>query len=214
MSALCLEGHTFFPFILSVFKLASFPKLINAFKYLLLLRKGRKESREEGREEEGKEKDSRQTRKKDTKKEKEKIRNSSSLFLCFGCTKWHLSSQPGGTLHPSSWKCSLNRWATEQVPTLLSYLVYFTSKLLEKQVTHIPNFLPRTHPSALCGLSFPIPPLNSLSELPVYFHSDKFPLAPRNAQIKCDWPLGQGGGFTECHFPLSHDQAQTRRCIQ
>ena len=35
-SALCLGGRTFFPFILSVFKLASFPKLISAFKYLLL----------------------------------------------------------------------------------------------------------------------------------------------------------------------------------
>ena len=80
MSALCLEGHTFFPFILSVFKLASFPKLINAFKYLLLLRKGRKESREEGREEEGKEKDSRQTRKKTQRKKKKK---SEILQVCF-----------------------------------------------------------------------------------------------------------------------------------
>lgn len=82
-SALCLEGHRFFLFILSVFKLASFPKPISVFKYLLLLREGRKEGREEGREEEGKEKDSKATRKKDTKKEKERIRNSSSLFLSF-----------------------------------------------------------------------------------------------------------------------------------
>ena len=82
-SALCLEGHRFFLFILSVFKLASFPKPISAFKYLLLLREGRKEGREEGREEEGKEKDSKATRKKDTKKEKERIRKSSSLFLSF-----------------------------------------------------------------------------------------------------------------------------------
>ena len=104
MSALCLEGHTFFPFILSVFKLASFPKLINAFKYLLLLKKeGRKAGRKAGRKR-GRKKTQRQTRKKDTKKEKEKIRNSSSLFLCFGCTKCILvpNQESPCTPHPGS----------------------------------------------------------------------------------------------------------------
>lgn len=93
-SALCLEGHRFFLLILSVFKLASFPKPISAFKYLLLLR-GRKEGREEGREEEGKEKDSKATRKKTQRKKKKELEILQvCFFLFFGCTKWHLSSQP------------------------------------------------------------------------------------------------------------------------
>ena len=77
MSALCLEGHTFFPFILSVFKLASFPKLINAFKYLLLLRKGRKESREEGRK---RLKANKKKRHKERKRKNQKFFKSVSLF--------------------------------------------------------------------------------------------------------------------------------------
>ena len=124
--------------------LASFPKLINAFKYLLSLRKGREEDggggrggKEGGREEEGK-----RLRGKPEKKTQRKKKNQKGKLLQFYLVFffWQcqaacgiLVSSPGIEPAPPEVEArSLNHWTAREAPILFSYLGYFTIKLLER----------------------------------------------------------------------------------
>ena len=120
----------FFSFIFSVFLYTGFfPKLINAFKYLLSLRKGREE---EGKRLRGKPEKKTQRKKKN---QKGKLLQFYLVFFFWQCQAacGILVSSPGIEPAPPEVEArSLNHWTAREAPILFSYLGYFTIKLLER----------------------------------------------------------------------------------